>query len=91
MDFIKGAKLSPGGRSIIALPSTTTDGSISKIPFTAERTSSTKADVDYIVTEHGIASLFGKTLKERAEALIAIAHPKFRKELEEQYETKYNR
>src|SRR5699024_1253909 len=87
MDFIKGAKLSKGGRSIIALPSTTTDGSISKININIERTSSTKTDIDYIVTEYGVARLFGRSLKERAQALISIAHPKFRTELKEQYES----
>ena len=92
MDFVRGANLSKGGRSIIALHSTTADGKHSKIvanltegaPVTTSR-----CDVNYIVTEYGVAQLRGKTLRERAQQLIAIAHPKFRKELAEEYEKRF--
>lgn len=92
MDFVRGANLSKGGRSIIALHSTTADGKHSKIvanltegaPVTTSR-----CDVNCIVTEYGVAQLRGKTLRERAQQLIAIAHPKFRKELAEEYEKRF--
>ena len=85
MDFIHGSKLSPGGRAIIALPSTTKNGTESRIKVHTKYVTSLKSDVDYVVTEYGIAKLFGKSLSERAESLIAIAHPKFRTALTEQY------
>ncbi len=80
-DFVRGAARSKGGKPIIALPSTCKDGKISRIapvldPGAGVVTS--RADVHYVVTEHGIAYLHGKTLRQRAEALIAIADPKFR-------------
>jgi len=86
VDFIRGAARSKGGVPIIALPSTAKKGTISRIapmldPGAGVVTS--RADVHYIVTEHGIAYLHGKTLRERAEALIAIADPRFRSELED--------
>jgi acyl-CoA hydrolase len=86
VDFIRGAARSKGGVPIIALPSTAKQGTISRIapmldPGAGVVTS--RADVHYIVTEHGIAYLHGKTLRERAEALIAIADPRFRNELED--------
>lgn len=86
VDFIRGAARSRGGVPIIALPSTAKNGTISRIkpvltPGAGVVTS--RADVHYVVTEHGIASLHGKTIRQRAEALIAIAEPKFRKDLEE--------
>jgi 4-hydroxybutyrate CoA-transferase len=86
VDFIRGAARSKGGVPIIALPSTAKKGTISRIapmldPGAGVVTS--RADVHYIVTEHGIAYLHGKTLRERAEALIAIADPRFRNELED--------
>ncbi len=84
-DFIRGAARSKGGIPIIALPSTAKDGALSRIvpmlsPGAGVVTS--RADVHYVVTEHGIAYLHGKTLRQRAEALIAIANPKFQDELE---------
>lgn len=84
VDFVRGAARSRGGRPIIALHSTAKNGTISRIvpmlkPGAGVVTS--RADVHYVVTEHGIAYLHGKTLRERAEALIAIADPKFRDEL----------
>ncbi|MEP0823281.1 MAG: acetyl-CoA hydrolase/transferase family protein [Ignavibacterium sp.] len=84
VDFIRGAAYSKGGKPIIALPSTTRNGAISRIvpqlkPGAGVVT--TRADVHYVVTEFGVASLHGRNLVERAEALIAIAHPAFRDEL----------
>jgi len=84
IDFIRGAAHSEGGKPIIALPSTTKDGLVSRIvpqlrPGAGVVTS--RGDVHYIVTEHGVAHLFGKSLKERARELIKIAHPSFRDEL----------
>ena len=81
VDFIRGAARSKGGKPIIAMPATAKDGSVSRIapvldPGAGVVTS--RADVHYVVTEHGIAYLHGKTLRQRAEALIAIAEPKFR-------------
>ncbi|WP_435255011.1 acetyl-CoA hydrolase/transferase family protein [Tenacibaculum sp. A30] len=84
MDFIRGASLSKGGKAIIAMPSITTKG-VSKItPFLKEGASvtTTRAHVHYVATEYGVVNLFGKSLKERAKALISIAHPNFREELE---------
>lgn len=87
VDFMRGASRSPGGKPIIAMPSTARKGTQSRIvldlkPGAAVTTS--RGDVHYIVTEYGIAHLHGKTLRERAKALIAIAHPDFREELERQ-------
>jgi acetyl-CoA hydrolase len=84
LDFIRGAARSRGGRPIIALPSTAKDGTISRISDVLPSGSgvvTTRADVHYVVTEYGVASLHGKSLRERAQALIAIAHPAFRDEL----------
>ena len=85
LDFVLGAYLCPGGRSITVLPSTARGGTISRIvPMFPEGqiVSLPRTYVDYIVTEYGIASLSGRTERQRAEALIAIAHPDFRAELE---------
>ena len=86
LDFIRGAARSRGGVPIIALPSTALGGKVSRIVPTLEPGAgvvTSRADVHYVVTEHGIASLHGKTLRERAEALIAIADPHFQQELED--------
>ena len=86
VDFIRGAAWSKGGRSIIALASTANGGLISRIkPFLEEGAGvvTTRADVDFVVTEYGIASLKGKTIRERAVALIGIAHPRHRAALVE--------
>jgi acyl-CoA hydrolase len=85
VDFIRGAARAKGGKPIIALPSTARKGAQSRIvPFLQQGAGvvTTRADVHYIITEHGVAHLFGKNLRERAEALIRIAHPDFRAELE---------
>lgn len=84
VDFMRGAAASRGGKPIIAIPSTAKDGTISRIvPFLKQGAGvvTSRADVHYIATEHGVAYLFGKNLHERAEALIGIAHPHFREEL----------
>jgi len=83
-DFMRGAARSDGGKPIIALPSTTRDGAISRIvPWlqTGAGVVTSRADVHYVVTEFGVAYLHGKTVRERSLALIHIAHPKFRDEL----------
>lgn len=92
MDFVRGANLSKGGRSIIALHSTTKDESESKIVTTITTggpVTTGRCDVNYIVTEYGVAQLRGQTLRERAKRLIAIAHPKFRAELAEEYAKRF--
>jgi 4-hydroxybutyrate CoA-transferase len=84
--------MSHGGRSIIAMLATAKGGTISRIvPFLDQGAAVTTSrnDVHYVVTEYGIALLKGKTLKERARALIKIAHPKFRQELREEYERRF--
>jgi acyl-CoA hydrolase len=84
MDFVRGAALAEDGRAIIALPSTAGDGGISRIvPALREGAGvvTTRAHVRTIVTEWGTAELFGKSLRERARALIAIAHPDHRDDL----------
>jgi acyl-CoA hydrolase len=84
MDFIRGASLSEGGKPIIALSSVTTKG-ISKItPFLRHGAgvTTTRAHVHYVATEYGVVDLFGKNLKQRADALISIAHPDHREALQ---------
>jgi len=87
VDFVRGAARSRDGKAIIALPSTAKKGAVSRIvaalaPGTAVTTM--RADVDYIVTEHGVAHLRGLGLRERAEALIEIADPAFRDQIREE-------
>ncbi len=85
VDFIRGAARSKGGKPIIALPATAKNGQISRIvPHLKEGAGvvTSRGDVHYVVTEYGVAYLHGKTIRERARALINIAHPKFREELE---------
>lgn len=87
MDFIRGASLSEGGKAIIALPSTTRKG-ISRIVPALNRGAgvvTTRAHVHYVVTEYGVADLYGKTIKQRVKQLISIAHPDHREEVERQY------
>ena len=84
MDFMRGAALSEGGKPIIALPSVTSKGG-SRIVSTLQPGAgvvTTRGHAQYIVTEYGIAYLYGKNLRERARALIAIAHPDHREALE---------
>ena len=86
LDFIRGATRARGGRAIIALPSTAHQGNLSRIvPSLSPGAGvvTTRADVCDVVTEYGVAHLRGRTLRQRAEALIGIAHPRFRDELAE--------
>jgi acyl-CoA hydrolase len=83
-DFVRAANRSEGGKSFIVLPSTAKEDTISRIVPTltaGTHVSTSKNDINYVVTEYGVAQLRGKTAKQRAEALIAIAHPDFRAEL----------
>jgi acyl-CoA hydrolase len=84
MDFIRGAALAPEGRAIIALPSTAAGGTVSRIvPFLPEGAGvvTTRAHVRTVVTEYGVAELYGKSIRERARELIRVAHPDFRDQL----------
>ena len=84
VDFNRGAGRSPGGRAIIALPSTARDGEVSRIVCHLNEGAgvvTSRADVHYVITEYGVAYLHGKSIKERALALLSIAHPKFRPQL----------
>jgi acyl-CoA hydrolase len=81
---MRGAARSKGGIPIIALPSTAKDGACSRIVATLKPGAgvvTSRGDVHYVVTEFGVAYLHGKTLRQRAEALIQIAHPKFQDDL----------
>ena len=92
VDFVRGASASKGGVSIMAMPSTV-KGKISKIvPLLDEGAAVTTSrnDVDYIVTEYGVAALKGQTLRQRARNLIEIAHPDFRDALKEEYEKRFH-
>jgi len=84
MDFIRGASLSVGGKPIIALPSTTSKGTARIVPTLklGAGVVTTRAHVHWVVTEFGAANLYGKTLRQRARAMIEIAHPMHREELE---------
>ncbi|MFO7721460.1 MAG: acetyl-CoA hydrolase/transferase C-terminal domain-containing protein, partial [Gillisia sp.] len=84
MDFIRGASLSEGGKAIIAMPSVTNKGISKIVPYLKEGAgvTTTRAHVHYIATEYGIVNLYGKNLKQRAKALISIAHPDHREQLE---------
>ena len=88
MDFIRGAALSSGGLPIIALPSTAARGSLSRITSAIKPGAgvvTTRGHVHWVVTEFGAVDLFGKTLRERADALIGIAHPDFRAQLRREF------
>ena len=88
LDFLRGAEQAKNGKPIIALPSTAKKGEISRITAVLEPgtpVTTTRQDVHYVVTEYGIAYLFGKSIKQRAEALIRIAHPKFREQLKSEF------
>jgi 4-hydroxybutyrate CoA-transferase len=85
LDFIRGASRSKNGKPIIALPSTAKNGQCSRIvPVLSPGAgvTTTRGDVHYVVTEYGVAEIYGKTIRERARALIEIAHPAFQEELE---------
>jgi acyl-CoA hydrolase len=87
MDFIRGASLSEGGKAIIALPSITSKG-ISRIVPTLKPGAgvvTTRAHIHYVITEYGVANLYGKTIKERVKALVNIAHPDHREVIDKSY------
>jgi len=84
VDFVRGASRSKGGKSFIALPSTAKDETISRICATLKPGSgvtTSRNDVHYVVTEYGVADLYGRSISERVQSLVNIAHPKFRDEL----------
>ncbi len=87
MDFIRGASLSKGGKAIIALPSRTRKGISRIVPFLKPGSGvvTTRAHVHYVVTEYGIANLYGKTIAQRVKALAAIAHPDYREDIMRDY------
>ncbi|MES2647919.1 MAG: acetyl-CoA hydrolase/transferase C-terminal domain-containing protein [Bacteroidota bacterium] len=91
MDFIRGASLSEGGKPIIALPSTTSKGLSRIVPFLKEGAGvvTTRGHVHWVVTEYGIINLYGKNLKQRAKALIDIAHPDHRECLDKAYHQRF--
>ena len=86
MDFIRGASLSEGGKAIFAMPSITNKGFSKIVPYLKEGAgvTTTRAHVHYIATEYGIINLYGQNLKQRAKALISIAHPDHREQLEKE-------
>ena len=92
VDFVRGASMGLEGKSIIAIPSTAARGKVSRIVSLLDQgaaVTTSRNDVDYIVTEYGIARLKGKTLRERAKALITIAHPDFQGHLISEYEKRF--
>ncbi len=92
MDFIRGASLSKGGKPIIALPSTTNRGESKIVSMLKQGAGvvTTRAHVRFIVTEYGIADLYGKTIKERIAAMIGIAHPDHREQIQREAYTNYH-
>jgi len=91
MDFMRGASLSDGGKPIIALPSVTSKGVSRIVPFLKEGAGvvTTRGHVHWVITEYGITNLFGKSLKQRGKALIEIAHPDHREQLEKAFFERY--
>ncbi|WP_333876533.1 acetyl-CoA hydrolase/transferase family protein [Flavobacterium sp.] len=87
MDFIRGASLSEGGKAIIALPSITKRGESRIVPYLKQGAGvvTTRSHVQYIITENGIADLYGKTLKQRIDEMVKIAHPTHRESIERSY------
>ena len=87
MDFIRGASLSEGGKAIIALPSITKNGESRIVPFLKQGAGvvTTRSHVHYVITENGIADLYGKTLKQRATEMVRIAHPMHQEWIEREY------
>lgn len=92
VDFMRGASMADGGKSILAITSTAGGGKVSRIvPFLSQGAAITTSrnDLQYVITEYGIASLKGKTLKQRAKELIRVAHPDFRDGLKEEFEKRF--
>jgi acyl-CoA hydrolase len=87
MDFIRGASLSEGGKAIIALPSVTKKGESRIVPYLKQGAGvvTTRSHVHYIITEHGIADLYGKTLKQRVAEMVKIAHPNHQENIDRAY------
>lgn len=87
MDFIRGASLSEGGKAIIALPSITKRGESRIVPYLKQGAGvvTTRSHVQYIITENGIADLYGKTLKQRVKEMVKIAHPSHQEQVEKAY------
>ena len=87
MDFIRGASLSEGGKAIIALPSQTASGISRIVPSLKPGAGvvTTRAHVNYVVTEYGIAELYGKTITDRVKALVSIAHPNHQEAIDRHY------
>ena len=87
MDFIRGASLSDGGKAIIALPSITKRGESRIVPYLKQGAGvvTTRSHVQYIITENGIANLYGKTLKQRVKEMVKIAHPNHQEAVEKAY------
>jgi acyl-CoA hydrolase len=87
MDFIRGASLSEGGKAIIALPSLTKRGESRIVPYLKQGAGvvTTRSHVQYIITENGIANLYGKTLKQRIDEMVKIAHPNHQESIERSY------
>ncbi len=87
MDFLRGASPSEGGKAIIALPSTTKSGTNRIVPFLKHGAGvvTTRAHVHFVVTEYGVVDLFGKSIKQRAHALVGIAHPDHRENMLREY------
>lgn len=93
VDFVRGANMSKGGRAIMAIPATAAGGKASRIvPFLKQGAAVTtsRCDVNYVVTEYGVAQLKGKTLRDRARALINVAAPQFRDELKEEFTKRFH-
>ncbi|WP_264560384.1 acetyl-CoA hydrolase/transferase family protein [Flavobacterium sp. N2270] len=92
MDFIRGASLSEGGKAIIALPSITKKGESRIVPFLKQGAGvvTTRSHIHYVITENGIADLYGKTLKQRATQLVNIAHPAHQERIDREYYTLIN-
>jgi acyl-CoA hydrolase len=92
MDFIRGASLSEGGKPVIALPSVTRKGQSRIVAYLKKGAGvvTTRAHVHFVVTEYGVANLYGKNLRQRAKALINIAHPDHREELEREAHERFN-
>jgi len=91
MDFVRGASLSEGGKPIIALPSVTSKGESRIVPFLKQGAGvvTTRGHIHWVVTEYGSVNLFGKNLKQRAKALIEIAHPDHREKLQRAYHERF--
>jgi acyl-CoA hydrolase len=87
MDFIRGASLSEGGKAIIALPSITKNGESRIVPFLKQGAGvvTTRSHIHYVITENGIADLYGKTLIQRAVEMVRIAHPNHQESIEKEY------